>query len=144
MSLRICCFNLKINIIDWCWIQVFESMYPWYFRNGTYVAKDYCMRAFVEIEPLEPTSPKVSPALLTALPLKPHLFTCTLMNNARGKQSELLLSAESESDRERWLSAMRPPTVSKLFLDFEVFWFGRDHEAVLSMNCLSQCFVLLK
>uniref|UniRef100_A0A914XIE6 Uncharacterized protein n=1 Tax=Plectus sambesii TaxID=2011161 RepID=A0A914XIE6_9BILA len=78
--------------------------------NGTYVAKDYCMRAFVEIEPMEPTSPKVSPTLLTALPLKPHLFTCTLMNNAKGKQSEMLLSAESESDRERWLSAMRPPT----------------------------------
>lgn len=34
------------------------------------------------------------------------------MHNARGKQVELLLNTESESDRERWLSAMRPPTVT--------------------------------
>lgn len=33
------------------------------------------------------------------------------MNNARGRQIELLLNADSESDRERWLSALRPPAV---------------------------------
>ncbi|KAK5978750.1 hypothetical protein GCK32_016411 [Trichostrongylus colubriformis] len=31
------------------------------------------------------------------------------MRNARGRQTELLLNAESETDRERWLSALRPP-----------------------------------
>lgn len=40
----------------------------------------------------------------------PHLFTCVLMHNSRGKQVELLLNCESESERERWLSSMRPPT----------------------------------
>lgn len=42
------------------------------------------------------------------------------MHNARGRQTELLLNAESESDRERWLSALRPPTVG--FHQFFLCW----------------------
>ncbi|KAK6026746.1 hypothetical protein OSTOST_07269, partial [Ostertagia ostertagi] len=49
---------------------------------------------------------------LTAFPTRPHLFLCVFMRNARGRQTELLLNAESETDRERWLSALRPPIVS--------------------------------
>lgn len=39
----------------------------------------------------------------------PNLFTCVLMQNSREKHVELLLNCESESERERWLSSMRPP-----------------------------------
>lgn len=81
------------------------------FSNGSFVCKDYAARRFIVIEPVEPHSPKVPHGAISALSTKPHLFFCTLMQNARGKQVELLLNAESESDRERWLSAMRPPTV---------------------------------
>uniref|UniRef100_A0A915E303 Ephexin-1 n=1 Tax=Ditylenchus dipsaci TaxID=166011 RepID=A0A915E303_9BILA len=78
--------------------------------NGTFVCKDYAQRRFIVIEPVEPHSHKVPVGAVSALPGKPHLFFCILMQNARGKQVELLLNAESESDRERWLSAMRPPS----------------------------------
>ncbi|CAJ0960202.1 unnamed protein product, partial [Mesorhabditis belari] len=77
--------------------------------NGTYVCQDYAERRFVDTSPLEPENPKIPCGLLHQLPTRPHLFSCVLMRNARGKQSEWLLSADSESDRERWLSAMRPP-----------------------------------
>ncbi|KAI1716135.1 rhoGEF domain-containing protein [Ditylenchus destructor] len=80
--------------------------------NGTFVCKDYAPRRFIVIEPVEPHSHKVPAGAVSALPGKPHLFFCILMQNARGKQVELLLNAESESDRERWLSAMRPPTTA--------------------------------
>uniref|UniRef100_A0A915ARH7 DH domain-containing protein n=3 Tax=Parascaris univalens TaxID=6257 RepID=A0A915ARH7_PARUN len=82
--------------------------------NGTFVCKDYSARRFVDIEPVEVDSPKVPPAAISVLATKPHLFICTLMHNARGRQTELLLNAESESDRERWLSALRPPTVGSM------------------------------
>ncbi|CAJ0587068.1 unnamed protein product, partial [Mesorhabditis spiculigera] len=77
--------------------------------NGTYVCQDYAERRFVDTSPLEPENPKISSGLLHQLPNRPHLFLCVLMRNARGKQSEYLFSADNESDRERWLSAMRPP-----------------------------------
>ncbi|CAD5216011.1 unnamed protein product [Bursaphelenchus xylophilus] len=80
--------------------------------NGTFVCKDYAARRFVEIEPVEPHSNKIPIGVVANLPSKAHLFLCILMHNARGKQVELLLNTDSESDRERWLSAMRPPTCS--------------------------------
>ncbi|CAI4227485.1 unnamed protein product [Auanema sp. JU1783] len=80
--------------------------------NGTYVCKDYASRPYVDIEPIEPDNPRIPPGVISSLATRPHLFLCVLMRNARGKQTELLLNAESETDRERWLSAIRPPTSS--------------------------------
>ncbi|CAD6194022.1 unnamed protein product [Caenorhabditis auriculariae] len=80
--------------------------------NGTYVCKDYSARRFVDVEPIEPDNPKIPSGAISSLVGRPHLFLCVLMRNARGRQSELLLSADSETDRERWLSAVRPPTSS--------------------------------
>ncbi|CAD5211837.1 unnamed protein product [Bursaphelenchus okinawaensis] len=80
--------------------------------NGCFECKDYAARRFVEIEPVEPHSNKIPIGVVANLPSKSHLFLCILMQNARGKQVELLFNTESESDRERWLSAMRPPTCS--------------------------------
>ena len=80
--------------------------------NGTYVCKDYCVRRFVDVEPIELDNPRVPQGALSSISSRPHFFNCVLMRDARGRQSELLLSAESETDRERWLSALRPPTVS--------------------------------
>ncbi|VDD86269.1 unnamed protein product [Enterobius vermicularis] len=60
--------------------------------NGTFVCKDYATRKFVDIEPVEADSPKVFPGALVNLTSKPHLFICTLMHNARGKQTELLIA----------------------------------------------------
>ncbi|CAB3404205.1 unnamed protein product [Caenorhabditis bovis] len=77
--------------------------------NGTYVCKDYASRKFVDMQPIEPDNPKIPVGAISALVGRPHLFLCTLMRNARDRQTELLLSAESETDRERWLSAVRPP-----------------------------------
>ena len=82
------------------------------FRNGTFVCKDYAQRRFVVVEPLEPSSHKVPISAITSLPSKSHLFVCVLLQNAYGKQVEFLFNVESESDRERWLTAMRPPTAS--------------------------------
>lgn len=49
------------------------------------------------------------------------------MHNAVGKQVELLLNADSETDRERWLSALRPPAVLKyLFFNFIYPIFSRN------------------
>ena len=62
------------------------------------------------MEPVEPHSHKVPQGALHILTSKPHLFVCVLLQNANGKQAEFLFNVESESDRERWLSAMRPPT----------------------------------
>ncbi|VDK41943.1 unnamed protein product [Anisakis simplex] len=91
--------------------------------NGTFVCKDYSARRFVDVEPVELDSPKVPAAAISNLQTKPHLFICTLMHNARGRQVELLLNADSESDRERWLSALRPPTCSnpeeKVYADWD-------------------------
>lgn len=80
--------------------------------NGTFVCKDYAARRFVDMQPIEPDNPKIPVGAINNLVGRPHLFLCTLMRNARDKQTELLLSADSETDRERWLSAVRPPTVS--------------------------------
>ena len=99
-------------------------------RTDEYVVVDYCNRAFVDVTPLELSAPQVRVLyLLNAMqsssqvnktsiaqlaePLcrKPHLFLCTLMHNARGKQNELLLCADAENDRQRWLTAFRPPVV---------------------------------
>lgn len=77
--------------------------------NGTYVCKDYAARRFVDIEPLEADSHKIPATTSASLPDRAHLFLCVLMRNARGRMTELLLNAESETDRERWLSAIRPP-----------------------------------
>uniref|UniRef100_A0A8R1E0Q3 Uncharacterized protein n=1 Tax=Caenorhabditis japonica TaxID=281687 RepID=A0A8R1E0Q3_CAEJA len=78
--------------------------------NGTFVCKDYAARRFVDMQPIEPDNPKIPMGAVSNLVGRPHLFLCTLMRNAREKQTELLLSADSETDRERWLSAVRPPT----------------------------------
>ncbi|CAI2336033.1 unnamed protein product [Caenorhabditis sp. 36 PRJEB53466] len=78
--------------------------------NGTFVCKDYAARRFVDMQPIEPDNPKIPVGAVSNLVGRPHLFLCTLMRNARDKQTELLLSADSETDRERWLSAVRPPT----------------------------------
>uniref|UniRef100_A0A1I7T4D7 DH domain-containing protein n=1 Tax=Caenorhabditis tropicalis TaxID=1561998 RepID=A0A1I7T4D7_9PELO len=78
--------------------------------NGTFVCKDYASRRFVDMQPIEPDNPKIPIGAVSNLIGRPHLFLCTLMRNAREKQTELLLSADSETDRERWLSAVRPPT----------------------------------
>ena len=86
------------------------------FRNGTYVCKDYCVRRFVDVEPIELDKPRIPSGVLSSMPTRPHFFSCVLMRDARGRQTELLLSAESETDRERWLSALRPPTVSFLLV----------------------------
>uniref|UniRef100_A0A914Z7E3 DH domain-containing protein n=2 Tax=Panagrolaimus superbus TaxID=310955 RepID=A0A914Z7E3_9BILA len=80
--------------------------------NGTFICKDYAQRRFVVVEPVEAHSHKVPIGAIASLPSKSHLFVCILLQNAFGKQVELLLNVESESDRERWLTAMRPPTCS--------------------------------
>ncbi|KAM3719213.1 Ephexin-1 [Dirofilaria immitis] len=92
--------------------------------NGTYICKDYSARKFVDIEPVEINDPKLLQSMITHIPLKkPHLFICTLMHNAVGKQVELLLNADSETDRERWLSALRPPACTnpeeKIYADWD-------------------------
>ncbi|TMS34719.1 hypothetical protein L596_002254 [Steinernema carpocapsae] len=97
--------------------------------NGTYECKEYAERKFVHVEPLEPHSPKVPFGSVSALPGTPHLFSCTLMHidnkqqSSRNKQVEMLLNVNSESDRERWLSAMRPPTClnpeEKIYADWD-------------------------
>lgn len=74
--------------------------------------KDYCYRRYIEIEPLESHSHKIPISVVSSLPSKPHLFMLILMQNARGKQSEYLLNTDSETDRERWLSSIRPPACS--------------------------------
>uniref|UniRef100_A0A915MYU5 DH domain-containing protein n=1 Tax=Meloidogyne javanica TaxID=6303 RepID=A0A915MYU5_MELJA len=80
--------------------------------NGQFVCKDYAYRRFVVFEPLELNNLRVPPGVTSALGSgrNAHLLSCVLFQNARGRQVELLLSAENESDRERWLTAMRPPT----------------------------------
>ncbi|OZC11285.1 hypothetical protein X798_01701 [Onchocerca flexuosa] len=92
--------------------------------NGTYICKDYSARRFVDIEPVEINDPKLLQSVIAHIPLKkPHLFICTLMHNAVGKQVELLLNADSETDRERWLSALRPPACTnpkeKIYADWD-------------------------
>ncbi len=72
------------------------------------MVKDYAARRFVHVDLVE--EDKVANWNSTTI-TKSYLLSCTLMQNANGKQVEMLLNAESESDRERWLSAMRPPTV---------------------------------
>uniref|UniRef100_A0A915Q3B3 Uncharacterized protein n=1 Tax=Setaria digitata TaxID=48799 RepID=A0A915Q3B3_9BILA len=114
--------------------QQFQSIYIFLFSdiimltkkkvNGTYVCKDYSARRFVDIEPIEIDDPKLLQSISAHIPLKkPHLFICTLMHNAVGKQVELLLNADSETDRERWLSALRPPTCTnpeeKIYADWD-------------------------
>ncbi|CAG9538273.1 unnamed protein product [Cercopithifilaria johnstoni] len=114
--------------------QQFQSIYIFLFSdiimltkkklNGTYICKDYSARRFVDIEPVEINDPKLLQSVTTHIPLKkPHLFICTLMHNAVGKQVELLLNADSESDRERWLSALRPPACTnpeeKIYADWD-------------------------
>lgn len=111
--------------------------------NGQFVCKDYAFRRFVVLEPMEPGNLRsvslvlahraikkiiffqifrVPPGIQSALGGRsPHLLSCIFLQNARGRQAELLLSAESESDRERWLSAFRPPSVSLLLLDFSQY-----------------------
>ncbi|KAK6104181.1 RhoGEF domain family protein [Brugia pahangi] len=114
--------------------QQFQSIYIFLFNdiimltkkkvNGTYICKDYSARRFVDIEPVEVNDPKLLQSVTAHIPLKkPHLFICTLMHNAVGKQVELLLNADSETDRERWLSALRPPTCTnpeeKIYADWD-------------------------
>lgn len=80
--------------------------------NGTLLCKDYAHRKFVVLEPVEPSNVRVPAGVQSALAGRtPHLLSCVLLQNAKGRQVEILLSVESESDRERWLSAMRPPSV---------------------------------
>ncbi|KJH41874.1 RhoGEF domain protein [Dictyocaulus viviparus] len=75
--------------------------------NGTYECKDYAVRRYVDVQPLECDTERMQ---LSSINMRPHLFLCVFMRNAYGRQAELLLNAESETDRERWLSALRPPT----------------------------------
>lgn len=94
--------------------------------------KDYCPRQFVDIAPLEPTSPIVPIGALSALGFaallswpqgantgfrcrlgpsrRPALFQVTLMASARGKQVELILAGESETERARWMEALARPS----------------------------------
>uniref|UniRef100_A0A914GX48 Rho guanine nucleotide exchange factor 26 n=1 Tax=Globodera rostochiensis TaxID=31243 RepID=A0A914GX48_GLORO len=77
--------------------------------NGTFACKDYALRRFVVAEPLEANDARVPPRA-SGSGCSLHLILCTLVQNAWGNQVELLLNADSESDRERWLAAMRPPS----------------------------------
>ncbi|VDM95227.1 unnamed protein product [Thelazia callipaeda] len=114
--------------------QHFQNIYIFLFNdiimltkkkvNGTFICKDYSARRFVDIEPVEIDDPKLLQWVTAHIPLKkPHLFICTLMHNAVGKQVELLLNADSETDRERWLSALRPPACTnpeeKIYADWD-------------------------
>ncbi|KIH62019.1 RhoGEF domain protein [Ancylostoma duodenale] len=77
--------------------------------NGTYECKDYAARRYIDVQPLEVDPNRMTSGAISSLTTRPHLFLCVFMRNARGRQTELLLNAESETDRERWLSALRPP-----------------------------------
>ncbi|EYC33820.1 hypothetical protein Y032_0001g11 [Ancylostoma ceylanicum] len=77
--------------------------------NGTYECKDYAARRYIDVQPLEVDPNRTTNGAISSLTTRPHLFLCVFMRNARGRQTELLLNAESETDRERWLSALRPP-----------------------------------
>ncbi|KAK6733972.1 hypothetical protein RB195_017628 [Necator americanus] len=77
--------------------------------NGTYECKDYAARRYIDVQPLEVDPNRMINGAVSSLTTRPHLFLCVFMRNARGRQTELLLNAESETDRERWLSALRPP-----------------------------------
>ncbi|VDM60972.1 unnamed protein product [Angiostrongylus costaricensis] len=71
---------------------------------------------------------------MPSLNIRPHLFLCVFMRNAHGRQAELLLNAESETDRERWLSALRPPTSANPLEKIYAEWDCPQAVAVHSYN----------
>ncbi|KAJ1354139.1 hypothetical protein KIN20_010973 [Parelaphostrongylus tenuis] len=99
--------------------------------NGTYECKDYAGRRYVDVQPLECDVDRMS---TTSLNIRPHLFLCVFMRNAHGRQVEFLLNAESETDRERWLSALRPPTSANPLEKIYAEWDCPQAVAVHSYN----------
>lgn len=47
------------------------------------------------------------------LPSNSCLMLCTLMKNHRGRQIELIFNCESETDKTRWLEAIRPASAQE-------------------------------
>lgn len=47
------------------------------------------------------------------MPSNSRLILCTLMKNHRGRQVQLILNCETETDKTRWLEAVRPSSAQE-------------------------------
>lgn len=74
-----------------------------------FIVLDYCPRNMVQVLSLEDTNGDnhIAPRLPSN---GKNLFQLTMLNNHKGKTIEIILSANLESERTRWMEAVTPPT----------------------------------
>ncbi|KAK4876428.1 hypothetical protein RN001_012850 [Aquatica leii] len=72
--------------------------------DDCYIVLHYCFRSYVELNESD---------VIGSFPIKDsqgrHLLFLTILENHDGKTVEMLLSCNSESDKERWIEALTPP-----------------------------------
>ncbi|XP_018119267.1 rho guanine nucleotide exchange factor 26 isoform X2 [Xenopus laevis] len=79
--------------------------------DESYNVTDYCLREKLVVEQydnVEPPSPvkNSTPMLYSRQSSASHLFTLTMLTNYAGEEVEILLGAETLSDRARWITAL--------------------------------------
>lgn len=81
-------------------------------NEKTYCVRDYCPRQFLNAEPLEPNCPQVPVGI--QLGSGSYLLLLTLMKNHRNKQSDFVLTVNTETERTRWLDSIRPKCLNDM------------------------------
>ncbi|KFP32241.1 Rho guanine nucleotide exchange factor 26, partial [Colius striatus] len=78
----------------------------------SYNVTDYALREQLEVQPCASEEPAASPlkgpsaALYSRQSAAAHLFRLTALSNHAGDKVEMLLGAETQSDRARWITAL--------------------------------------
>ncbi|XP_049733638.1 rho guanine nucleotide exchange factor 16 [Elephas maximus indicus] len=74
--------------------------------EDSYAVQDYAQIEHIEVQKMEPSDLPL-PGGSNRTSTVPYTFLVTMLHNSEGRQEQILLSAESASDRARWITALR-------------------------------------
>lgn len=95
----------------WCKIQLYLFLFTDLLvvtrkkGDDNYSVVDYCPRNMLQVMPIDENTPPLPMRLPSSYR---NVFQLIMLNNRDGKTVEMLLSCLLESDRTRWMNAVRP------------------------------------
>ncbi|XP_053308016.1 rho guanine nucleotide exchange factor 16 [Spea bombifrons] len=86
--------------------------------EDSYVVTDYVKKDQFAVDKFDNGDPQISPPVKTGTlgnrsPSGPHLFYVTMKKNSEGKQEQIVLGADTLSDRARWITALELKETAK-------------------------------
>ncbi|XP_053546316.1 rho guanine nucleotide exchange factor 16 [Bombina bombina] len=86
--------------------------------DESYLVTDYVKKDHLAVDKMDNEEPQTSPTTKTATvgnrsPTAPYMFYITMKKNSEGKREQLLVAADTLSDRARWITALESKEETK-------------------------------